>query len=198
MAFITELDIVNSCLKSMGRSPINSLTGGSPIIASALGSLRTAMMEQQGIGWWFNIESLSLDADTDGFYYIPADTLAIIPDANPAWMTSRGSRIYDTRVGDYYTGQGKLKVTLTRLIPLDDLPYQAQRLVECGAVLDFQKAFDADQQKVQMATDDYETAFGIIRAQHIRSVKANMLRQGAGGIATHRQRRIYGRDERYQ
>lgn len=198
MAFITELDIVNSCLKSMGRSPINSLTGGSPIIASALGSLRTAMMEQQGIGWWFNIEHLTLDADTDGFYNIPADTLSIIPEANPPWMTSRGSRIYDSRAGDYYKSTGKLKVVLTRLVPLDDLPYQAQRLVECGAVLDFQKAFDADQLKVQMATADYQNAFGIIRAQHIRSVGANLLRQGQGGANTHRQRRIYGRDERYQ
>lgn len=197
MAFITELDIVNSCLKSMGRSPINSLTGGNPIIASALGSLRTAMMEQQGIGWWFNTEQLKLDADTDGFYYIPADTLAIVPDVNPPWMTSRGSRIYDSRVGNYYTSTGKLDVTLTRLIPLDDLPYQAQRLVECAAVLDFQKAFDADSQKVKMTTEDYQQAFTIIRAQHIRSVKSNMLRQGQGGTNTYRQRRIYGRDERY-
>ena len=198
MAFITELDIVNSCLKSMGRSPINSLTGGNPIIASALASLRTAMMEQQGIGWWYNTEYLTLDADTDGFYYVPADTLALVPDANPPWMSTRGSRIYDNRKGDYFTSTGKLQVVLTRLVPLDDLPYQAQRLVETAAVLDFQKAFDADQLKVRMATEDYSTAFGIIRAQHIRSVKANMLRQGQGGVNTHRQRRIYGRDERYQ
>ena len=120
MAFITELDIVNSCLKSMGRSPINSLTGGNPIIASALASLRTAMMEQQGIGWWFNTEFLTLDADTDGFYYVPADTLALVPDANPPWMSTRGSRVYDTHKGEYFSSTSKLQVVLTRLISMDD------------------------------------------------------------------------------
>lgn len=197
MAFITELDIVNSCLKSMGRSPINSITGGSPIIASAQSSLRTAMLEEQGIGWWFNTEFLNLDADTDGFVYVPADTLALVVEANPPWMTTRGSRLYDNRVGDYYKTTGKQKVILTRLIPLDDLPYQAQRLVETSAVLGFQEAFDADSTKITIATSAYQKAFAILKAQHTRAVAANMLTQGAGGRGSYRTRRIYGRDERY-
>jgi len=197
MAFITELDIVNSCLKSMGRSPINSLTGGSPIIASAQNSIRSAMMEEQGIGWWFNTEFLQLDADTDGFVYVPADTLALVVEANPPWMTTRGSRLYDNRKGDYFTTTGKTKVVLTRLIPLDDLPYQAQRLVETSAVLNFQESFDADPEKINIATVAYQKAFAIIKSTHIRAVAANMLTQGAGGRGTYRTRRIYGRDERY-
>jgi hypothetical protein len=155
------------------------------------------MMEQQSIGWWFNTEYIKLDADTDGFVYVPADTLALVVEANPPWMTTRGSRLYDNRVGTYFTTTGKTDVVLTRLIPLDDLPYQAQRLIECAAVLDFQRAFDADSSKVAQADADYTRSFQIIKSHHIRAVKANMLTQGAGGRGAYRTRRIYGRDERY-
>lgn len=198
MAFITELDIVNSCLKSMGRSPINSLAGGSPIIASALQSIRDAMLEEQGIGWWFNTESLELSPNTDNEFYFPTDALTLVSDANPPWLSTRGNRLYDNRKGAYYNSTGKIKVVITRLIPLDDLPYHMQRLVQTAAVLNFQEAFDADDTKVRIATESYEKAYAIIRADHIRSVGANMLTQGAGGRSTYRTRRIYGRDERYQ
>lgn len=197
MAFITELDIVNSCLKSMGRSPINSLTGGSPIIASALNSLSTAMMEEQSIGWWFNTERLELSANTDGNVYYPTDTLALVADENPPWLTTRGSLLYDNRKGDYFTTTGKTKVTICRLVPLDDLPYQAQRLIETAAVLDFQNAFDADGAKITAASSAYQKAYTIARAEHIRAVGANMLRQGSAGATTYRTRRMYGRDQRW-
>ncbi|MNP16016.1 hypothetical protein D3C76_1083940 [compost metagenome] len=197
MAFITELDIVNACLKSMGRTPINSLAGGSPIIASAKECIETALMEEQGIGWWFNTEFLELDADTDGYVNIPADTLALDVEANPPWMTTRGSRIYDNRIGDYYKTTGKTKVVLTRLVPLDDLPYQAQRLVQTAAVLSFQDAYDADDAKIKTAQAAYDKSYTIIRAQHIRAVGANVLNQGAGAMSQQRTRRFYGRDERF-
>lgn len=197
MAFITELDIVNACLKSMGRSPINSLSGGSPIIASARECIETALMEEQGIGWWFNTEYLELDADTDGFVYTPADTLALDVEANPPWMATRGNRIYDNRKGDYFKTTGKTKVVITRLIQLDDLPYQAQRLVQTAAVLGFQDAFDADDAKIKTATAAYQKAYAILKAQHIRAVGANVLNQGSAGSVQQRTRRFYGRDERF-
>lgn len=190
MAFITELDVVNACLKSMGRSPLNSIAGGSPIITSAQASLETALMEEQGIGWWFNQEVVKLTANTDGQVYIPADTLQLTTDENPPWLSTRGSRLYDNRIGDYFTTKGDITVSLIRLIPLDDLPYQAQRLVQCAAVLDFQKSFDADESKIKSAKEDYGKALALIRSAHIRAVKANMLYQGEGGQRVQRQRNL--------
>lgn len=198
MAFITELDVVNACLKSMGRSPLNSIAGGSPIITSAQASLHTALMEEQGIGWWFNRELVTLTADTDGFVYCPADTLQLTTDENPPWLSTRGARLYDNRIGDYFTTKGNITVDLIRLIPLDDLPYQAQRLVQTAAVLDFQKSFDADKDKIQSAKEDYGKALALIRAAHIRAVKANMLYQGESGRRMQRQRNFNTPDWRWR
>lgn len=198
MAFITELDVVNACLKSMGRSPLNSLAGGSPVITSAQESLHTALMEEQGIGWWFNRELVTLIPNTDQQVYIPTDTLQLTTDENPPWLSTRGLRLYDNRIGDYFTTTQPIEVDLIRLIPLDDLPYQAQRLVQVAAVLDFQKSFDADPQKIQSATQDYGKALALLRAAHIRSVKANMLYNGgAGGARVRRQRNINVPDYRW-
>lgn len=191
MAFINELDVVNACIKSTGRSPINSIAGGSPIITSAQSSLQTALMEEQGIGWWFNRELVTLQPNTDKQYYCPADTLQLTTDENPPWLSTRGARLYDNRIGDYFTGTAPVTVDLIRLIPLDDLPYQAQRLVQCAAVLDFQKSFDADAAKIQSAKEDYGKALALLRTSHIRAVKANMLYQGEGGRRVQRQRDLY-------
>lgn len=198
MAFINELDVVNACLQSMGRAPINSLAGGSPIITSAQASLRTALMEEQAIGWWFNRELVTLTANTDGQYYCPADTLDLTTDENPPWLSTRGSRLYDNRIGDYFKSTGNITVDLVRLIPLDDLPYQAQRLVQCAAVLNFQRSFDADDQKIKTVTQDYGKALGLLRAAHIRAVKANMLYNGESGRRMQRTRNINYPDYRWR
>lgn len=197
MAFITELDVVNACLQSMGRSPINSIAGGSPIITSALAALRSALMEEQGIGWWFNRELVTLAPNTDDEVYCPADTLQLTTDENPPWLSTRGMRLYDNRVGDYFKSKSSIQVDMLRLIPLDDLPYQAQRLVQCAAVLNFQKAFDADDKKIQSAKEDYGKALALIRAAHIRAVAANMLYQGESGRRMQRQRNFNYPDHRW-
>lgn len=196
MAFITELDIVNACLKSMGEQPLNSITTGAPIVTSAQESMRLAMMEEQGQGWWFNRETIKLIPDINQQYSIPADTLGFDADVSPPWLSTRGGRLYDNRIGDYYTGQHPLEVHIIRLVPLDDLPYKVQRLIQAAAVLDFQKSFDADEQKVRDAENAYSKAYALVNAEHIRAVKGNMLSQGSVAGKRFRQR-ILTPDNRY-
>ena len=154
-------------------------------------------MEEQGIGWWFNRELVTLQPNTDQEVYCPADTLQLTTDENPPWLSTRGARLYDNRVGDYFKTASPVSVDMLRLIPLEDLPYQAQRLVQCAAVLNFQKAFDADQAKIASAKEDYGKALALIRAAHMRAVKANMLYQGESGRRMQRQRNFNYADHRW-
>lgn len=192
MSLITELDIVNACLKSMGEAPINSTSSGSPIVQAALESLYRAHQQEQAIGWYFNIESVTLDPNTDQQYQAPADTLSLSTDQNPPWLSMRGSRLYDNRKAAYYTGTAPITVRLVRLVALDELSYNAASLVLAATVLDFQDSFDADEQKVQKAQEAYQKAYTILNAEHIRSVDANMLYQGANGSKINRTRRFNG------
>ena len=192
MSLITELDIVNACLKSMGEAPINSVSSGSPIVQSALESMHRAHQQEQAIGWYFNTESVTLSANTDKQYQAPADTLSLTTDQNPPWLSLRGSRLYDNRSAAYYEGTAPLKVRLVRLVALQELSYNAASLVMAATVLDFQDSFDADQQKIEKAQQAYQKAYTILNAEHIRAVKANMLYQGGNGSIINRTRRLNG------
>jgi hypothetical protein len=192
MSLITELDIVNACLKSMGEAPINSTSSGSPIVQAALESLYRAHQQEQAIGWYFNTESVSLNANTDQQYQAPADTLSLSTDANPPWLSLRGSRLYDNRNATWYTGTKPIVVRLVRLISLPELSYNAASLIMASAVLDFQDSFDADELKINKAKEAYQKAYTILNAEHIRSVGANMLYQGANGSKINRTRRFTG------
>jgi len=192
MSLITELDIVNACLKSMGEAPINSTSSGSPIVQAALESLYRAHQQEQAIGWYFNTETVKLDPNTDNQYQAPADTLSLSTDENPPWLSLRGSRLYDNRNATWYMGTKPITVRLVRLISLDELSYNAASLVMESAVLDFQDSFDADEQKVSKAQQSYQKAYTILNAEHIRSVQANMLYQGSNGSKINRTRRLSG------
>jgi len=178
---ITKLDIINACLECMGEAPVNSFDELHPIATSAMAALEHCTVAEQAPGWWYNKETIEIIPTTDGEYYIPTDVLSIVADQNPPWLTQRGSRVYDRRVGQYFTGTAPLRVSVVRLVDFDDLPYQAKLLVRAATQKQFQSSFDADETKIQEARDAYATAYQLHNSEHIRSVRANLLYQGATG-----------------
>lgn len=201
MSLITELDVVNLCLAAMGELPINSLENSrNPIVTNARAVFRNAVVEEQSPGWWFNNEILRLLPSNDGTYAVPTDCLSLstTDDFNPSWLTIRSRRLYDTGNARYHIGDNELQVKITRLIPFDDLPYSAQRLVRDAAVSLFQVNYDGDELKIQQAQQAYNAAYATCMADHIRSVKANMLHKGSYGAAVVRSRIPYGRTGRWR
>lgn len=184
---ITKLDVVNACLASMGESPANSLNESNSFITSALTALANALPAEQSPGWYFNLERVKVSPTVDGEYYVPADVLSLAPDKSPNWMAIRGRRVYDRNIGDYLRGSSAIYVHVIRNIPLEDLPYHAQRLVQAATVVYFQKSYDGDELKIKDASDEYAKARTLLMAEHIRTVRANMLYHGVPGERLHRQ-----------
>ena len=185
---ITKLDIINACLECMGEAPVNSYDELNPIATSAMGALDHCVIAEQAPGWWYNKETIKINPTVDGEFYVPTDVLSFDTDLNPPWLTQRGRRVYDRRVGEYYRDTNPLHVSIIRLVDFDDLPYQAKLLVRAATQLQFQSSFDADESKVLQAQNAYATAYQLHNAEHIRSVKANMIYQGGPGarVARHR------------
>lgn len=186
MALITELDVVNRCIATMGELPINSLEGTrNPIVSNARNAFKDLTIEEQARGWWFNIETISLspqdvDANGIGVYRPPTDVLSLSTqdDFNPAWLTIRSRKLYNSGTGQYHVGGNSMKVRIVRLVPFDDLPYNAQRLIRDATVLKFQMDYDGDELKIQEASQAYTAAYANCMADHIRSVKPNFLYKG--------------------
>lgn len=184
---LTELDVVNECLASMGRSPLQSLAAATtPIVASARDIFNRANLTLQKSGWYFNIEQVTLAADAvANSYPIPSDVLALRPRVNPPWLSIRGRTLYDNRNGRPLEAGADLTVTITRLVPFDDLPIHAQDAVAAQTVVDFQNAYDGDSIKIKAAEKRYASAYIEMKSEHSRVVQANMLTDGDVGRNRH-------------
>lgn len=194
---ITELTVINSCLASMGEAPVNSADADNVFITSAKEALSNQLPAEQSFGWYFNSEVVKINPNTDGEYYLPADTLGLATDVNPPWVSLRGRRLYDNRNGVYLTGTRVVTVALIRLLPLEDCPYHAARMIKASTVKYFQQSYDGDKAKIEQAHMEYNEARALLMAEHIRSVRANMLQDGDTGVTLQQNRFHTGVDGRW-
>lgn len=170
---ITKLTVVNACLASMGEEPINSLSEVNAFVNSAQFALENANANEQSAGWWFNKECLKIVPDSEGSYRIPSDVIDLDISRNPGWLAMRGNRLYDTNTASFLTGTAPYNANIVRLLTFEDMPFHAKRLVKAAAVLLFQQSYDGDATKISEAQTEYQMAYLLCKAQHIRAVGAN-------------------------
>lgn len=180
---ITRLTVVNACLASMGEDPINSLAETNSFVNSSLFALEQATLNEQMQGWWFNRETIKLLPDVNGKYVVPTDVIDFEADTNPPWMSLRQNRVYNNHSGEYHTGASPLRANVIRLVPFDDLPLIARRMIKAAAVLMFQQSYDGDAAKIRDAETEYTMARNQMRIQHIRAVKATLGTRGYDTVA---------------
>lgn len=178
---LTELDVVNDCLGTMGETPINSIQVDHPLVSSALKLLRGANSRIQSPGWWFNREVVTLYPDTTtGHIALPADFLTVDPQDRQKRYVQRGRRLYDIKTQSVFF-EDKVDVSIIRLIPFKDLPWVAQDLVRSACLIRFLETYDADEMRIQQVTMDYRQAFQECQNEHTRFNKPNILNDGGVG-----------------
>lgn len=203
MILVTELNVVNACLASMGQAPINSLDSRNPFVTSATNALQDALVSEQSSGWYYNTERITVTRNAgDGYFYVPADVIGLIARRpfNPPWLALRGRRLYDNREGAYYTNdrQANLDIVIIRYIQLEELPFHAAAAIRARTVMKFQSDYDGDQLKIAQAQTEYALHRGELMAEHTRNVQANMLYQGSVGETIHENRYHIGVKSRWR
>jgi hypothetical protein len=178
MALLSQLDVVNACLGTMGESPLIAIDTDHPYVQAALRSLGNASAVEQGEGYWFNTDLADLTVDpTTGFVYVPADSLDV--DAGAAFLIQRGRRLYDRSRSSYdlrpVLDTGPISVKVIREIPFEDLPPLAQQVISYRAQLDFQQEFDGDESKYSKLGGAYTNASRLLKAEDIRQQKVNLF-----------------------
>jgi hypothetical protein len=182
MAFLSQLDVVNACLSTMGESPLVTVDVDHPYVQAALSALENSNNVEQSTGWWFNTDYQPLSVDpTTGFVYAPADALSV--DAGVAYITQRGQRLYNRATSEFdlrpVFNNGPVQVTVIRELPFEQLPPIAQQVISYRAQLDFQQAFDGDTTKYSKIGGAYTNASRILAAEHIRQSKVNMFQSSS-------------------
>lgn len=180
MAYLTELDVVNECLKTLGELPLNTLDDEHDLVPAARSALKRVNMREQAKAWWFNKELTKLTPDVvTGYIAVPSDTIRVDPTDESLNYVQRGDRLYQpyaSAAADKYKFTAPVECWLIRQLPFEDLPATAQTLISVATVLDFQKDYDADRQRVASLQQDYQVAYMTLNAEHIRNVNANRFR----------------------
>lgn len=175
---LTELDVVNAQLATMGEAPLNDLTIPHPYVSAGLGYLRKTSRQTQALGWWFNTKLVDLTPDPENAYSVegqlPCGVLSMRGPYGYA-VSMRGTGVYDHVEGQMLEKQLN-GVSVTYELPFVDLPPTAQQYVMDKAVLAFQKEFDGSDRKTQLLQNDVNASYVIMNQEHIRTVKANKLR----------------------
>uniref|UniRef100_A0AAT9TTM3 Tail tubular protein A n=1 Tax=Aeromonas virus AHPMCC11 TaxID=3035930 RepID=A0AAT9TTM3_9VIRU len=169
---ITELDIVNGCLATMGEVPLVEITDDHPFVPAARASFRAALMEVAGRNWWFNTDTVTLRKTEGGMTYAPEDAVSVYP----VWddrLTVRGRRLYNRAEGTYEVGDQLCVVV--RLLDFEDLPAMAKVHIQNHAVLSFQKNYDADQLRMSQLVQEKSDSWSILNAEHIRQINYNPM-----------------------
>lgn len=180
MIQMTELDVINDALSTMGEVPLNDADEVHPLVAQIKRFLTEESKQLQHKGWWFNTEYVTLSPDAlSKFIYVPQDTLSANPVVRPGPgykrnFIQRGRRLYDTDKNTYIF-DSDVEVKLTRYIPFEDLPIYAQRAVSTATSRRFQQAYDADGRRDQQLLVDMQLALQLLEQEDVRIRKPNLI-----------------------
>ncbi|AZF88098.1 tail protein [Pectobacterium phage Arno160] len=171
---ITELDVVNACLATLGEIPLVELQDDHPLVAAARQNMKESIIAEMHRQWWFNTDHITLKSAADsGFVYVPADAIAVDVYGH-AGLTMRGRRLYDS-LNSTYELSGTFYAVVVRELPFTDLPVTAQLLVQHATVLRFQINYDADEAKTMKQSALYDRQYRLLNAEHTRQVSLNGL-----------------------
>ena len=177
---MTELDVINNALSTMGEVPLNDADEVHPMVAQIKRFLKEENQLLQQKGWNFNQEYVTLSPDAlSSFIYVPQDTITANPYIRPRLnykenFIQRGRRLYNTDTNSYVF-EKPVEVKLTRLIPFEELPPQAQRCVSNATCLRFQQAYDADGSRAQQLVMDLQISLQQLEQEDVRIRKPNLL-----------------------
>lgn len=179
---ISELDVVNSCLATIGELPLVELSDDHPLVAAARQNFHEARVSEVSRQWWFNTDYCTLQQANDKFIYVPGDAIAVTPIGRDE-LTMRGRRLYN-RLESTFEVAGPVRAWVIRDVPFDELPAPAQLLCKHACVLQFQLNYDADEAKTRKLEALYSNSYRLLNAEHIRQVRLNALNMPE--VAMHR------------
>lgn len=176
---MTELDVLNKMLATLGEAPLQDLDEEHPLVPAAKRQIVATIGIELGRGWWFNRETVELHPDPhSGFVYVPGDTLSVDPAVTTSHLVQRGRRLYDTQNSTYSIAE-TVTVKLVRGLPFEDLPPNAQVLIAAEATVRFNLDYEGDRQKLEEAKAESRIARIELGREEIRNTDVNLFRRAS-------------------
>jgi hypothetical protein len=134
--YTTELEAVNTMLRYLGETPVNSITSGSLPLSATLATtvLADISREVQSEGWHFNTApkvTLSPNVSTKEIV-VATDVIKADPNDITKDYVLRGTKLFD-RANNTYQFDNDIIVNTTSLLDWDLLPQTARRYITLKA-----------------------------------------------------------------
>lgn len=172
------LEAVNKVLRSVGESPVSSVTTNHPEVVSILDAIKQANERRQRRGWWFNLHLATLINPPA----LPAGTIFARPLNRSEDTYPKGGVLYSRKTGAPYAGDpGELEIQ--KLVDFTELPEEFAEFVVIAASLDYAIAYDADELHIKALQSELEDSRVQVHRLHIRYYeihKASLRLQGRG------------------
>lgn len=165
LSLVTELEAVNRITSTIGNSPVTSIAGVDALAAQRY--LLEASSDIQGIGWWFNRDTITLTPQ-GGIYIIPTGTLSVLVCRHDMrHLIQRGPSLYNTKT-QVNTGHTEdLDVVLTTGLDWTDLPEVAKTAIVARAGQRFADRSVGDRTIHAFTEQDEQDAMAALMAMDI-------------------------------
>lgn len=150
----TKLDIINSCLQSIGENPETDVDSQHPSAVSARAIMNRQDKAIQMRGWWYNREfNFPLLPNTAGEIILPSNTLRCDPVDTLSPYVKRGNRLYDP-VKHTFIISATVNVTMVLQLDIEDLPATAADFLMKDVTEKFYINEDGDEAKAKKLQQD--------------------------------------------
>lgn len=176
----TELEAVNIILSGIGEAPVNSLSDMTADVSLARNILAEISRETQTEGWQWNTEDdypLTPDAAKGEIKLPPTAIRVHFREPDDRELTIRGQRVYDRVNHSFIFSPGvRILVTLTLLLPFEDLPEAARRYITLKAARVFQERTVGSGTLYDFQQADEARARALMLADERRQDRPNILK----------------------
>ncbi|EGW49767.1 hypothetical protein HMPREF1022_03284 [Desulfovibrio sp. 6_1_46AFAA] len=176
----TELEAVNIILSGIGEAPISSFAEVTADVSLARNILAEISRETQTEGWQWNTEDdfpLTPDAAKGEIKLPPTAIRVHFREPDDRELTIRGQRVYDRVNHSFIFSPGvRILVTLTLLLPFEDLPEAARRYITLKAARVFQERTVGSGTLYDFQQADEARARALMLADERRQDRPNILK----------------------
>lgn len=174
----TELEAVNIMLSGIGETPVNSLEEVTADVSVASTILLEISKAVQLDGYQWNTEdNYPLTPDAKGQITLhPSIVRVAFREPDDRELTMRGRRVYDRINHTYFFDTGTtIYVTVTLLLPFEELPEAARRYISIRALRVFQERVVGSSTLSQFQQVDEARARSLMLMEERKQDRPNML-----------------------
>jgi hypothetical protein len=176
----TELMAVNTMLRAIGESPVNSLDNTGMVDAVlAQQTLETVSRHVQERGWYWNTKEnlLLVRSYPDKTIILPDNTLRVdtVGDDNRTHpVIQRGNRLYNKKTNSFVFDKD-LRVDLVEFLAFEDLPQAARTYITLSSVRKFQEDRVGSEALAKMQQQDEAVAWNELISAEAETMDASIF-----------------------